>query len=366
MTRTQLMGSRALPLLLAASTATCFTLTPQTAHAVVDPVSIGAYVAAAYQVVKFGKEIFGGSGDDLATQLRAVQAAIIGELRSQRNLALKSDASAVFNLFRNLADNDADDPVNSALWSDIIVLQQTTADAMADIINTTGDSTSASELTGAYSTLIATGADVLRLKGDIDPAHPSSWRDFFAWTQAGINTQYTMIKSQYHQCYPGYNPGYRPRPNTTKPVNPWYATVTPGKYRDSLLWKGYENRWIHVQTQTSQCHGSTMSGRIRCNPATKSCIGYLTGCVGGGITWNACSGLTALACAEQLAKPDFDGRAQVKVLRASMAALQTLSGGNDFDWRRNNTMMAEGKFTDPYVDEAACTTAGPWAYAQMP
>jgi hypothetical protein len=48
-----------------------------------------------------------------------------------------------------------------------------------------------------------------------------------------------------------------------------------------------------------------------------------------------------------------------------MTAIQTLSGGNNYDAASNNRFLAQGKFVDPWVHEAACGSA-PWAYPQVP
>ena len=49
-----------------------------------------------------------------------------------------------------------------------------------------------------------------------------------------------------------------------------------------------------------------------------------------------------------------------------MKGIQTLSGGNDYDYASNDYLLAQGKYVDPWVDEPSCGSSAPWAYPQQP
>lgn len=344
-------------------------LTSRPAHAI-DPATVMmviGYVKQAYDTYKSLSGMLGGGGLTLAQQLQQVQEKIIGEMRSQRNAALQAQTRSVFTLFRNLSDNQRGDPTNAGLWTNLITLQQETADQMFSIA-TQGDAASRYELAPAYNALIATGAGVLRIKGEIWPSYPSSWNDFYLWLQPGVQGNYSMVGSQIHECYPGFNPGYSPPPNNITSFNQWIARMKPGKYRQSALWNAMEGPRLHtVGTALRTCFGvpgSTAVVSYLCSPTR--CPG-IAGCQLTHLT-TACtsSGKTGTECAAELAKPHFDADPMVKIIRAGSVGIQTLSGGNDYDAPNNNWLLAQGKFVDPWVDEASCGASGPWAYPHVP
>jgi hypothetical protein len=346
-------------------------MTTQTpAQAYVDPVTMKAWVDLAYSVVRLGKSILGSSdAPALIAKLQSVQDAVINEMRTQRNMALTSNARTAFDLFRNLSDNAPGDPTNDDLWSSIVTLQQQTANAMYDIIQFSNDGQSAYELGPAYNSLLATGANVLRIKRDIWPAYPSSWADYYYWLQYGMNANYKLVGSQRHQCWPGHNPGYRPRPHIQSVgLSYWLNTTQPGLYKQSLLYnKKVANREFRVRQYLCKSRGYP-EGRIHsmmCNPVSRECSGGVTqSCT---LTHNYCvAGLTPHECAVQLADPVWHADPTVQSTRASMRALQTLSGGNDYDAPNNNGYLYYGMYVDPWVDEPACGAGTPWAYAQDP
>jgi hypothetical protein len=349
-------------------------MTAQTpAHAYVDPVTMQAWVDLAYSVVRLGKSILGSSdAPALIAKLQSVQDAVINEMRTQRNMELQSNARAVFDLFRNLADNAPSDPTNAGHWTNILTLQQQTANAMYDIIQFSNDGQSAYELGPAYNSLLAAGANVLRIKRDIWPDYPSSWADYYYWLQYGMNANYKLVGSQRHQCWPGHNPGYRPRPRINSiGLTAWLNSTQPGRYQQSLLYKKkVANRTFLVQRYSCPHRINPYTAEFHCNPATRTCTAGPNGmsvtpyCT---LTRNWCAaGTSPLDCATQLADPVWHADPAVQSTRASMRALQTLSGGNDYDAPNNNGYLYYGMYVDPWVDEPACGSGTPWAYAQDP
>lgn len=344
------------------------------AHALMDPWTMQAYVDVAYSVVRLGKEILGSSdAPQIIQKLTEIEAAIISEMRTIRNQALQSNTRAVFQLFRMLADNAPGDPTNASSWSNIVTLQQQTATQMFDIIQSANDAQSSYELTPAYNALLATGANVLRIKKDIWPAFPSSWNDYYIWLQPGMQANYKMIGSRRHECWDGQNPGYRPPPTDSAiALAVWKVTTQDGKYKQSQLWtKKINNRNIHVETYRLECPGVGRTPVVStlkryCNPATRSCpLLYPIDCTSTR-TWRACeSGVEPLVCADRFATATFDADPAVQITRSGMRALQTLSGGNDFDAPNNNGYLTFGMYVDPWVNEPACGT-NPWGYAQQP
>jgi hypothetical protein len=346
------------------------------AHAAIDPVSIKAYVELATSVVKLVQSIFGGNGQDMAAQLRAIQDAVVGELRTLRNDQLQANTRSVFALFSDLADNGRTDPTNDEMWANIRILQQTTADAFYQVLQGS-DVNSSYSLLPAYNSLLVTGTAVLALKKEIWSGAPSSWNDHYIWAQAGANADYRMVRSQRHQCYPGSNPGYKPPPPKTPraPYAAWEAMTKPGKYKESVLWKKLANKSFHVETWSGQCCGGragcgTISVKTSCNAATRVCAPAVVSCssfVPQTRTFAACGdGVSPADCAQQLAKPGFDDDAVVQVVRSGMKGVMTLSGGNDYDAASNNALLAQGKFVDPWTDESSCGSSAPWAYPQQP
>jgi hypothetical protein len=340
---------------------------PRPAEAAILPAvvtEVVSFFTTAFSYYKQLNELLGDEaapGPDLAQLIRDLQTDVIGEMRSQRNLALKSQTRTVLNLFTDLADNAPADPTNPSMWTDIRGRQQETADAMFDIITNTGDAESAYQLAPAYNVLITTGTGLLKIKSQLWPRTPASWNDHYAWLQPGIAADYTMIGSQRHKCYPGYNPGFSPRPSPFHPNYPrWEAQTAPGKYRESLLWtKKIANTYYTVAT-------FPCGARI-CNPGSTHCYTSGTICSGGGTATNACNyQLSDLDCAAKLAKPTFDADPVVKVIRGAMLGIQKVSGGNDYDWASNDSLTEEGKLVDPWVYEPSCDEAGPYAYPWQP
>jgi hypothetical protein len=369
-----------LPLAFSAALAGTMLATEKPAHAAVDPVTVGAYIKVAYEAVELFKSIFGSSGDDLNQRLQQIQSSIINEMRTQRNMELKSNANTVFNLFRNLTDNTASDPVNDELWTEILGRQQETADAMFDIMMYANDSQSSYELTPAYNSLLATGTNLLDAKKRIWPNFPSSWNDFYIWMQPGMSANYKLIGSQRHQCYPGQNPGYRPRPASGQALVDWLGITKTGKFKDTLLWrKKLANKNYVVAIATVECAftGPSEGHPHHCNPVSSICNTVPTEetlnpllkpiCKVVTVPTSPCTASqTPLACAEVLAKAAFDADPAVKLARAGMKGVQTLSGGNDYDWQTNDPLLAQAKFVDPWIEEPSCGSAAPWAYPQQP
>ncbi len=341
-------------------------------------------IAVAGTIYTFFKQVYGyyqtlrgllgDAGPSIGQQLQAMQDALIAEMRSQRNMALQSSTRSVFNKFTNLSDNRIGDATNADLWTQIYGQQTDTADLMYDII-ASSDFESAYQLAPAYNALITTGTGVLKIKGELWPSDKSSWNDFYIWLQPAMLADYRMIGSQRHQCYPGYNPGYSPPPTSpAAAVLAWQLRTKPGKYRDSQLWtKKLENRSIHVETWSITCRTGRAGGVITsnwqqtCNPASRTCTSIGTGCWLNSQTWNACgTGVAPLDCADQKAKAHFDADTTVKIIREAMKGIQTLSGGNDYDFATNDGLLAQGKYVDPWVNEASCGSSGPWAYPQQP
>jgi hypothetical protein len=288
--------------------------------------------------------------EDLAIQLRNVEEKIITELRSVRNQALQSRVRTVFSTFRNLADNNAGDPTNASTWSMLQFEQQRVADEMFDIIMHANDVRSSYELATGYNTLLATGTAVLKTKGEIFPGFPSSWLDNYFWLQPGMEANYRMVKSQRHQCYPGFNPGF----------NQSTSSTVPGDWISGNLVRLLANKYVTIST--FPC------GSTQCNIANKFCFTNTVQCSGGGGTaWHACNWtLGDLGCAAKLAKPAYDADPVVTGIRASMVAIQRASGGNDFDGPNNDPLVAQGKLVDPWVSEPLCGSSAPWAYPQVP
>jgi hypothetical protein len=309
-------------------------------------------------IVKSGKSLLtpttmSSQMAEILRKLGDVQAAIINEMRTTRNQALKNRSTTVFNVFRDLADNRASDPTNASTWSTLRFEQQAVADQMFDIIMNANDVQSTYELATAYDVVVSTGEAVIKIKGEIWPATPSSWNDHYLWLQPAMLANYRMVGSQRHQCHPGFNPGY----------NPSTSVTVPGRYAYSDLFaKKIANKWY---TMTSFWCGATS-----CNPGTKVCVTNSNCNIAGGgnttPTTQPCNfQLSDLACATSIAKTAFDNDNVVKVVRESMTAIQKLSGGNNYDAATNDRLLAQLKFVDPWVHEAACGSA-PWAYPQVP
>jgi hypothetical protein len=332
----------------------------------VDTAEVAAvigYVNQAYAIYKSLQALLGGGAPTLAQQLQAMEDKIIGEMRSQRNLALQSQTRTVFNLFQNLADNAKGDPTNDELWTEIITLQQQTADEMFNIITLSGDTQSAYELSPSYFTLITTGTGVLQIKKEIWSNFPSSWNDFYLWLQPGVAAGYKLVGSQTHECYPGFNPGYSPIPAVSSPTYPaWVARMKVGKFKSSSLWNGMEMRWINVGNILRTCQGVSAIVPLYCTPL--GCA-YPT-CPSTPVSSACGTPSDPVGCANRLAKAHFDQDGKVKIIRAGMVGIQKLSGGNDFNAATNNGLLAQGKFVDPWVDEPSCGASGPWAYPHVP
>lgn len=334
------------------------------AHAI-EPATVTAVLASikfsydAYKVLQglLNPATPGPTLQQISERLMMTQEAIILEMRTQRNSMLSAGARTALNLFNDLANNLASDPVNTSLWTSTRTQSQTVADQMFDIIVNIQDGNSAYELGPVYNTLLVTGTGVLRIKGQIWPGFPSSWNDHQAWLRAGMAGNYKMIASQRHQCSTGSNPGYLPPPNS--------ATVV-GKYNESLLWKKLiTNRWMTVR--------QFPCGSTQCNTWTFQCVSQVTTACNpsGGFNWSACGNLSISDrdCIVMLTKPTFDADGAVKIIREGMIGIQKLSGGNDFQF--NDGLMSQGKFVDPWVTETSCTpllnpTFNRRAYAQQP
>lgn len=73
--------------------------------------------------------------------------------------------------------------------------------------------------------------------------------DTYLWLQPAIAANYKLVGSQFHQCYPGHNPGYRPIPSSPSAVLSWLQTMRPGRYKDSVPWtQKLANKAVHVET----------------------------------------------------------------------------------------------------------------------
>jgi len=335
--------------------------TPRQADAALVPAAVATFIEfvktaySAYQTLEGllpTDESTGPTLADIANQLSGVQSKIIAQMRSQRNVALKSQARTVFTLFRDLADNGPKDPTNASSWSDLRVEQQLAADAMFDIIVNDDDVTSSYELAPTYNALLVTGTGILRIKGQIWRRSPASWMDHHLWLKAGMEANYTLVGSRKHECYTGSNPGYRPKKN---------SRLVSGRYRESQLWtQKIANRYI--TTMTFPC------GAEQCNDGNKNCFTGTVNCTGAGAGGQgatfACSEARGLDCAAEIIKPTFDDDSVVQIVRAGMTGIMMLSGGDDGDADSNDPLLDEGKFVDPYVYEPSCKK--PWAYPQVP
>jgi hypothetical protein len=353
---------------------------PRPAHAATPALiatagAIYEFIKEAYDFYKAAMEILEGSGPSIAEQLKAVEDAIIGEMRTQRNQALTASMRAVFDESANFLDNKVGDPTNPSMFTDILGRMYEASANMSEIVTPGNDANSSYELAATYNSLIAVGTGILEAKGQVFPDFPSSWGDFFHWLQAAMETDYQMIGSQRNQCfvYANKNPGYRPPPSLfSDPAGyaTWLVTTLPGPYKNSQLWRKLTNRNIPVATYTcSNCGPRSTScpppstAVMTCNPGTKTCIPGTSGACT--LVSRQCDASVApLACAESLAKPGFDADVVVQIIRQGMIGIDTRSGGWDADIASNDPLVAQGKLVDPYVAESSCPSG--WAYPQQP
>ncbi|HEX6275941.1 MAG TPA: hypothetical protein VFZ53_23025 [Polyangiaceae bacterium] len=358
----------------------CAVLASTKPASAIDPATaaqVAGYVKAAYDVYKAASSMLGNKAPSLAQQLRQVEAAIIGEMRTQRNQALKSNASTVFSLYRNLSDNSRSDPTNPSLYNEILTLQTQTAIAMGDIVWYANDPASSYELAPAMNALVATGVGVLRIKGEIWPQYPSSWADYHYWLLGGIQVNYTMVGSLRHECWPGTNPGWRPMPANASQLVIWLSLTRPGRWEESQLYKYLMNKYIATGPYAELrwgCNRVTIDdpgGQIHCNPVTDTCrqdgaCRYNTPSRAVRVSGHQCGTVSALDCAEKLAYGRFRDDPTVEIIHASMNGIMALSGGNQASSGSNNSLPASGKYVDPWVNEPSCPASAPWAYPHLP
>jgi hypothetical protein len=358
--------------LVAGALATGVTVVSRPAEAAVDPVTVTAWIKAAQEMVKLIGSIFDLAGRDLSSQLEGLRTQILQDMKTLRNQELISEVNTVIALYRELSNNHPNDPVNDELYVELLVRQHDTATAMYDIIQSDADVQSSYELAPAYNVLIHAGNNVLRAKEFIHPQFPSRWEDYYLWNQPAIDADYELVGSQRFQCWPGKNPGYRPKPSpfNTNAYTAWMTTTQPGLYKDSQLWtKKLANKGVTVLKKSMTCHGSQgFSTSYVCNPGTRKCSWTaISGCIVGPITYRRCAeGTPSLVCADANVQPGWDADPVVKIVRASMTHIQKLSGGNDYDAPNNDALTSQGKIVDPWVNEPACGAGAPWAYPHQP
>ena len=370
----QSLQPRWLAVVLAASAGMTATTTSVPAQAAIDPatvIKVLGYLKQAYGYYKQYKQMLGGKAPTLAQQLNSLRADLVSDIRNQ---PLRSGTDAMIDLYTNLSDNNVGDPTNPSLFSNILTRQTELATAMSDIILNSNDPRSSYELAPAYNALIANGVAVLKIKGELWPDEPSSWRDYHNWLVKGIRTDYHMVASEYHECWDGTNPGWAgPMPGYPAILS-WLARMEPGKYEDSQLYKYLmdKNFYTGVYDWEAWCSGGSHfvrtsgSGKgIWCNPVRDTCTNVCTAAIllGATRTSNQCaSSLSTLECAHSLARSAFGQDPVVKIVREGMTGIMTLSGGNYS--KKNTDFPLEGKYTDPKVPAPSCSRT--WAYPQRP
>jgi hypothetical protein len=372
-----------------ALTLTLAAAAPRPAHAELTTTDVEKFIGYVKQgygyyslALSIANYLLGNNGPTLAQQLNDVKVAIIGELRTQRNLAWQEEARDAFDDFAILAARQRTDSQNEALRWAGWQLSQGALNYYAGLVDAVqgglDDINSLYQLAPTFNGLLVAHVGFTRTRAEITPTDHVPWAEFDIYLKRGMQVNYALIGAQQVMCWPGFNPGR----------NSYDSPFILGRISDrnlllkSQLWqKKYWGKVYYRPPVTgSACPSfSALYGgpcEIACdyNHAyewPRDCGIHLGGTCGPNS--NACADEAMAWTIEMIHKTKFSPNGVVRIIRAGMKGILAIGGGDDRFDGPNTTLPEQGMMTDPWVDETLCTNMpgngglpNPWGYPVKP